>query len=79
MLGTAPDGAHTTAERLPALPGRSEGRKEKALASRGPYEAVVDAIRCEVVPQTEAKAYDHERYPGGHDRASAIPLPVPVA
>jgi len=39
-------------------------------------EAVVDAIQREVVPQTEAKENDHERSPGGHDRASAIPFEV---
>ncbi len=40
-------------------------------------EAVVDALRREVVSQAEAKQSDHERSPGGHDRASPIPLGVP--
>ena len=40
-------------------------------------EAVVHALRREVVSQTEAKENDHERPPGGHDRASAIPFEVP--
>jgi len=30
-----------------------------------------------VVSQIEAKESDHERSPGGHERASAIPFEVP--
>jgi len=40
-------------------------------------EAVVHALRREVVSQTEAKENDHERSPGAHERASAIPFAVP--
>ena len=40
-------------------------------------EAVVHALRREVVSQTEAKENDHQRSPGAHDRASAIPFAVP--
>jgi len=40
-------------------------------------EAVVHALRREVVSQTEAKENDHERSPGGHEKASAIPFEVP--
>src|SRR6267142_4152119 len=39
--------------------------------------AVVHALRREVVSQTEAKENDHERSPGAHERASAIPFAVP--